>query len=35
MAVKSAPFVGLLADPGYLIARIAGRRCKYRKALED
>lgn len=35
MAVKSAPFVGLLADPGYLIARIAGRIGKYRKDLED
>lgn len=35
LAVKSAPFVGLLADPGYLIARIAGRRGKYRKDLED
>lgn len=35
MAVKSAPFVGLLADPGYLIARIAGRRGDYREELED
>lgn len=35
LAVKSAPFVGFLANPGYLIARIAGRRGKYRKALED
>lgn len=34
MAVKATP-LGLLADPGYLIARIAGRRGKYRKALED
>lgn len=33
MAVKATP-LGLLADPGYLIARIAGRRGKYRKALE-
>ena len=34
MAVKATP-LGLLANPGYLIARIAGRRGKYRKALED
>lgn len=34
MAVKATP-LGLLADPGYLIARIAGRRGDYREELED
>lgn len=36
LAAKSLlPLGGLLADPAYLTARIAGRRGKYRKALED
>ena len=34
-AGNATPLTGLLTNPVYLFARLAGRRGKYRKALED